>query len=78
VGREGPCFPSHESLAHELVRSVRQVIRWLENLVAFGLIIAGAEGVPAPGRGRSNEYTFLWSIVFEVSKTASKYQNRRF
>src|SRR6266700_4825198 len=38
-GREGPCYPGQENLAHELGSSERAVRMWIEDLEACGCIL---------------------------------------
>jgi len=65
-GRHGPCYPSFESLASDLGRSVRTVKMWVEDLEAFGLIDHRRRGRAKGGAGQANEYRFLWHAIFEV------------
>ncbi len=70
-GQHGPCFPSYESLASDLGRSVRIVKMWIEDLEAFGLIDHRRRGRAKGGAGQTNEYRFLWHPIFEVQKPAN-------
>lgn len=54
--RKGFCFPSQEYIAERLKRSVRTVIRWIQELVRFGILELRRRGP------RSNEYRFLKSL----------------
>ena len=66
-GREGPCYPSYESLATDMGCSVRAVKMLVQDLEAFGLIRhIPRRGREKGGRHMTNEYTFLWHAIFEV------------
>jgi len=47
------CFPSHAYIAKRLGKSIRSIIRWIQELVQFGHIEPRRRGP------RSNEYRFL-------------------
>lgn len=63
-GRIGPCFPSQERLASDLGTPGRTIRRALLDLEAFGLIQRRARGRGKGGRGRTDEYSFLWHEIF--------------
>jgi Helix-turn-helix domain len=65
-GQKGPCYPAQESLAADLGCCLRQVKVWIADLEAFGLIRYRRRGRGNGGRGLTNEYTFLWHLIFEV------------
>jgi Helix-turn-helix domain len=66
-GREGPCFPSYESLAEDEGVSLRSAKMLVEDLEAFGLIgHTVRRGREKGGRHMKNEYFFLWHPIFEV------------
>lgn len=70
AGQDGLCFPSYESLAGDLGRSVRQVKTWVADLEAFGLIRHRRRGRGHGGRGLENEYTFLWHEIYKARSSA--------
>lgn len=65
--RLGYCFPTHGWLSKKLKVSIRSIIRWIQELVHFGIIECRRRGP------RSNEYRFLKSI--EKSTTSENLVN---
>jgi Helix-turn-helix domain len=61
AGRDGYCYPSQVTLADELGKSPRQIVRDVAALERFGLIAVEHN----KGRGKANRHTFLWHSCFE-------------
>lgn len=66
-GKDGRCFPSHEHLARSIGVSDRQVRRYLKELEESGLL-----GHVRGGKGRSNNYQFLWHPIFDAFLAAKE------
>jgi hypothetical protein len=62
------CFPLQKHLATSLGVPERTIRRLIEDLEEFGLISRRARGRGYGGRGQTDEYTFLWHLIFDRPK----------